>query len=111
MDRQYKTGNASRYGLAMPDLWSSHGSLGCDMFRLSRKDCYRIDRHEGVMIKDDFMTIALLAYTGEICQGCGKSFDTIEDIKQGEAVWWPWEKGRIGHKACYEVSKLQVKPA
>ena len=39
-------------------------------------------------------------YFGEECQGCNETFETLDDLKQ--AVWWPWEKGRIGHKDCFK---------
>ena len=41
------------------------------------------------------------AYVGEKCQGCGKTFESIQEIEDREAVWWPHEEGRIGCKDCY----------
>ena len=61
---------------------------------------------EAVLIKltdenrEAVFKMALSMYLGEVCQGCNKSFDTEEDLKS--AVWWPWEKGRIGHKDCFK---------
>jgi len=43
------------------------------------------------------------AYVGEKCQGCKKTFETIEELKT--AVWWPWEEGRAAHKECYQKYK------
>jgi len=51
-------------------------------------------------VDQDLINLVLAVYLGEVCQGCKKSFDTIESLKS--SVWWPWEKGRIGHKTCYE---------
>ena len=48
------------------------------------------------------------AYLGEICQGCGKPIDSFEDMMR--TVWWPHEKGRIGHKRCY-LAALAAKGA
>ena len=52
---------------------------------------------------DDALRLALSFYIGEVCQGCGRSFDTIESLEN--AVWWPWEKGRVGHKECFDTGK------
>lgn len=46
------------------------------------------------------MAMVLSQFLGEECQGCGKVFMTLDDLK--DTVYWPWEKGRIGHKQCYE---------
>ena len=42
--------------------------------------------------------LALSMYDGEECQGCHKKL-TPPEVR--EAVWWPWEGGRIGHEECY----------
>lgn len=49
---------------------------------------------------DPLVRFAMSMYTGEKCQGCGKTFDTVESLR--DSVWWPWKEGRVGHKACYE---------
>ena len=49
---------------------------------------------------DPPLDIALMAFVGEKCQGCQKTFETIESLN--DSVWWPWEGGRIGHKKCYD---------
>ena len=55
---------------------------------------------------DPLVRLALSMYLGEECQGCHKTFDTLESLTG--SVWWPWEKGRIGHKACYEQANAEV---
>ena len=50
--------------------------------------------------KDDLLKVALGMYLGEKCQGCGKAFETLGDLEN--AVWWPWDGGRVGHKSCFD---------
>lgn len=52
---------------------------------------------------DPLVRLCLSAYLKEECQGCHKTFDTLDELM--DAVWWPWEKGRVGHKACYQANK------
>lgn len=47
--------------------------------------------------------MALRTYLGEECQGCHKTFETLEDMEG--SVWWPWEKGKIAHKECWDKHK------
>jgi hypothetical protein len=52
---------------------------------------------------DAFLRLALSCYVGEKCQGCGNAFASIEEIKNTNAVWWPHDGGRIGHKKCFDA--------
>ena len=52
--------------------------------------------------REAFRDMALSMYLGEECQGCGKVYETLEELK--DTVWWPWEKGRIGCKGCFDKS-------
>jgi hypothetical protein len=54
---------------------------------------------------DPLVRMALSMYLGEECQGCHKTFDPLESLN--DSVWWPWEKGRIGHKSCYEQANAR----
>ena len=49
------------------------------------------------------LRLAASMYLGETCQGCGKTFETFESLEN--AVWWPHDGGRIGHRECYEAAK------
>jgi hypothetical protein len=60
-------------------------------------------------IKDDpLLRLAFAAYLGETCLGCGKTIDTYEDMVS--AVWWPHNKGRIGHKRCFDAARKEAQP-
>jgi len=63
--------------------------------------CMQNDRVSGPLVR-----FAMSMYTGEKCQGCGKTFDTVESLH--DSVWWPWAEGRVGHKACYEKANEKV---
>jgi hypothetical protein len=54
---------------------------------------------------DPLVRMALSMYLGEECQGCHKTFDTLESLMG--SVWWPWRKGRIGHRVCYDHANYQ----
>ena len=43
--------------------------------------------------------LILSSYLGEECKFCHKIFNRIEELDN--AVWYPWEKGRIAHKECW----------
>lgn len=53
---------------------------------------------DGVLLR-----LAMSMFLGETCQGCGKPFDTLESLK--DAVWWPHDDGRVGHKECFEAAR------
>ena len=55
---------------------------------------------------DPVRQIAFGAYLGETCQGCGKIIDTFEDMMR--TVWWPHDKGRIGHKRCFDAARKEA---
>jgi len=61
-------------------------------------------RVEGTL--EPLVRLAMSMYTGEKCQGCGKTFDTVESLH--DSVWWPWKEGRVGHKACYEKANAAI---
>ena len=42
--------------------------------------------------------IAMQVYVGDVCQGCGNAM-TQADLE--DAVFWPHDKGRAAHEACY----------
>lgn len=48
------------------------------------------------------LKLCLSAYVGETCQGCGKTFDNIDQVK--ESVWWPHDGGRLGHPKCFAAA-------
>lgn len=51
---------------------------------------------------DPLARLCLSAYLKEECQGCHKAFETLDDLM--DVVWWPWAKGRVGHKACFQAN-------
>ena len=57
---------------------------------------------------DPVRQIVFGAYLGETCQGCGKIIDTFEDMMR--TVWWPHDKGRIGHKRCFDAARKEPQP-
>lgn len=56
-------------------------------------------REIGRINANPMLRLALWAYSGEVCQGCGKKIVTIADII--DTAWWPHAGGRIGHEKCY----------
>ena len=54
---------------------------------------------------DPLVRFAMSMYLGEKCQGCGKTLDTVDSLR--DSVWWPWKEGRVGHKACYEKANTK----
>ena len=48
------------------------------------------------------LNLLMTPYLGEKCQGCGKAFETIDQLR--EAVWWPHDGGRVGHKTCFAAA-------
>ena len=50
----------------------------------------------------DLVDICLAAYVDEICPICIHKFESVEDIKERETVWYPTHLGRIACKKCYE---------
>ena len=57
---------------------------------------------------DPLLRLACSAYLGETCQGCGKTIDTFEEMT--DTVWWPHDKGRIGHKRCFDAARKEAQP-
>lgn len=53
--------------------------------------------------KQDLLRTVLSTYLGEQCPWCRVTFDTLESLE--DAVWAPWEGGRIAHKACFDEYK------
>jgi len=45
--------------------------------------------------------LAASGYVGQRCQGCGIAFATVCDVLT-DTVGWPWAKGRIAHRVCYD---------
>lgn len=50
---------------------------------------------------DHLAILVASAYKGERCQGCGIAFPSVCDVLT-DTVYWPWKKGRIGHRRCYQ---------
>jgi hypothetical protein len=57
---------------------------------------------------DPMRRLVFGTYRGETCQGCGKTINTFQEMT--DAVWWPHEKGRIGHKRCFDAARKEVQP-
>jgi hypothetical protein len=53
----------------------------------------------GKIKANPLLWLAVSAYLGEKCQGCGRQFKTLASMVG--SVWWPHENGRIGHELCY----------
>jgi hypothetical protein len=68
------------------------------------------EQHERLEpIKNDpLLRLILSTYLGDTCQGCGQTFNTLQDMK--DSVWWPHEKGRIGHRRCFEAARKEAQP-
>ena len=66
-------------------------------------------REIGKIKSNPMLRLALWAYAGESCQGCGRKIVTLADMV--DTVWWPWEGGRIGHDRCYRRWQARMQKA